>query len=155
MLDIDKFDRKILALWQRNTRQSAEHIGDKVGLSAAAVQRRLKKMREGGLIKAEVALLDASALGFPVTCVVGVDIERDSKHHIDQFKNIVLARPEVQQCYYVTGEVDFILIVISESLEAYNEFALAHLSEGNNVLRYVTYAVLDNIKGGGFLPLAD
>lgn len=67
---LDSFDRQILALYQRNTRLPGEQIGAQVGLSAAAVQRRIKRMREAGVIQAEVAVLDCQQLGLGVTAIV-------------------------------------------------------------------------------------
>ena len=67
---MDRTDRKILALYQSDTRRIAESIGAEVGLSAAAVQRRLKRLRMEGAIRNEIAVLDARAAGVPVLCVV-------------------------------------------------------------------------------------
>jgi DNA-binding Lrp family transcriptional regulator len=67
---MDRIDRKILAIYQSDTRRTAAWIGEEVGLSAAAVQRRLKSLRALGTIRAEVAVLDSRVVGVPITCIV-------------------------------------------------------------------------------------
>ena len=67
VIEIDELDRKIVARYQGDTRRSAESIGAEVGLSTAAVHRRLKRLREGGVIEGEVAVLNPEAVGLPRT----------------------------------------------------------------------------------------
>ncbi len=145
---LDAFDHKILALYQYDTRVPAETIGAAVGLSATAVQRRLKRLRESGIIEAEIAVLAPALLGQPVTCVVGVALERESAADIDRFKTSMSTCEEVQQCYYVTGASDFILITLTKSMEAYEAFTRHVLLADANVRSFTTYVVLDRAKVG-------
>ena len=80
---MDRIDRRILALYQGDTRRIAESIGAEVGLSAAAVQRRLKRLRETGIIRAELAQLDNAAVGAPITCIVAL-IMASAPAHLDR-----------------------------------------------------------------------
>jgi Lrp/AsnC family leucine-responsive transcriptional regulator len=145
---LDSFDRKILAHYQYDTRTPAETIGAQVGLSATAVQRRLKRLREQGVIQAEVAVLAPSMLDQGVTCIVGVDLERESAADIDHFKSRMATYAEVQQCYYVTGATDFFLVVLAKSMEAYEAFTrIAFLSDAN-IRSFTTHVVLDRAKVG-------
>jgi Lrp/AsnC family transcriptional regulator, leucine-responsive regulatory protein len=150
---LDAFDRRILALYQHDTRIVAEEIGEKVGLSAASVQRRLKRLRETGVILRETACLNRSALGFPVACVVGVDVEYERAEHLDSFKKLMLKHRNVQQCYYVTGEIDFILVVATRDLAEYEAFTREVFMNNRNVRSFTTYVVMDAVKVGGALPL--
>jgi Lrp/AsnC family transcriptional regulator, leucine-responsive regulatory protein len=145
---LDSFDRRILALWQTDTRTNAADVGEAVGLSAAAVQRRLKRMREDGTIVAEVAHISPEAVGLPVTVIVHVDIERETLSYIDAFKAAMRARPEVQQCWYTTGITDFILVVRVASMSAYEAFTREALVSVANVARFTSYVVLGEVKGG-------
>jgi len=147
-MTLDAFDRKILEQYQHDTRIPAETIGAVVGLSATAVQRRLKRLRENGVIAAEIAVLSPAALDQPVTCVVGVDLERETAADIDRFKAKVAAHEEVQQCYYVTGATDFILITLTRSMEAYEAFTRRVLLDDPNVRSFTTHVVLDRAKVG-------
>ena len=151
--DLDAFDLRILASCQDDIRISAEVIGEQIGLSAAAVQRRLKRMRESGVIEAEIARVSPAAVGLPLTCIVAVDIDRETAADLDRFKTRMLARPEVQQCYYVTGVADFILTVLSTDMQAYEAFTRAHLLADANVRSFTTHVVMERVKVGVGVPL--
>ena len=149
---MDRLDRKILALFQDDTRQTAQSIGSDVGLSMAAVQRRLKRLRENGTIQAEIAQLDRSVLGVPITCVVTLSMAAPPKQ-LDSFKRQMRMLPEVQQFYHVTGSKDFVLIVTALSMEAYGQFARKWFELNQHIARYETHVVLDHVKVGLSLPL--
>jgi Lrp/AsnC family leucine-responsive transcriptional regulator len=149
---MDQIDRKILSLFQNDTRRTAESIGADVGLSAAAVQRRLKRLREEGTIRAEIAELDGAALGVPITCIVTLSMAAPPKH-LDDFKREMRALAEVQQIYHVTGSNDFVLVVTAASMEAYGKFARAWFEMNKHIARYETHVVLDRVKTTLTLPL--
>lgn len=151
---LDDFDRRILAIYQHDTRVTGESIGQAVGLSAAAVQRRLKRLRSHGVIIQEEARLDAKALGVPVTCIVGVDLEYERNQHVDEFKQRMREHPNVQQCYYVTGSQDFVLVVVARSLQEYEEFTREALMEHANVRSFTTLVSMDTVKAGYALPVS-
>lgn len=148
---MDRFDRKILALYQNDTRRVAEAIGAEVGLSAAAIQRRLKRLRADGVIAAEIAVLDNKMVGQPITCIVTVSLST-SAANVERFKRLMRGEACVQQCYHVTGSTDLILIVTAASMEAYGAFARERF-ETAHVARYETHVVLDRVKVGLSLPL--
>jgi Lrp/AsnC family transcriptional regulator, leucine-responsive regulatory protein len=147
-LTLDEFDRAILTRYQHNTRLPAQAIGEEVGLSAAAVQRRIKRMRETGVITAEIAQIHPAAVGLPVTVIVHVDIERETLKHVDAFKAAMRKSPAVQQCWYTTGLTDFILVVRVASLAAYEQFTREQLVSHDNVVKFTSYVVLDEVKAG-------
>jgi DNA-binding Lrp family transcriptional regulator len=152
---MDLLDRKILALYQHDVRRPAERIGAEVGLSAAAVQRRLKRMRASGVIRAEVALLDPAEAGSPVTCValLAMASRPGPRAHLDRFKEDMRREPRVQQCYHVTGERDLVLVVSAASMEDYGEFVRRWIEGSDAVVRYDTFVVLDAAKVGLAVPL--
>jgi DNA-binding Lrp family transcriptional regulator len=151
---LDKLDLRILARVQHNARLAAETIAAEVGLSAAAVQRRLKRMREAGVIRAELAQVEPSAVGLPVTCLVGVELERESQQALDRFKARISAWQQVQQCYYVTGQADFMLVVVCTDMAAYDAFTREALLADTNVKGFTTSVVLDAVKVGLALPIS-
>ena len=148
---MDDLDRKILNRYQHDTRRTAHSIGTEVGLSAAAVQRRLKRLRADGTIAGEIAVLDNKSVGRPITCIVAVSLATTAAK-IDQFKKHMRSQPEVQQCYHVTGSTDLILILTATSMEEYGSFASAWF-ETAQVGRYETHVVLDRVKVGLSHPL--
>ena len=121
-VELDKFDKALLNIVQENNLLTSEKLAQQVGLSATACQRRLKRLRAEGMISADVALLAPEAAGTPVTLVVLVSLEREQRDLIDNFKRRITSYPEVTQCYYVTGNADFILIVRVASMEDYGAF---------------------------------
>jgi Lrp/AsnC family leucine-responsive transcriptional regulator len=151
--DLDDLDRKLIDLYQRETRVPAEKLGRAVGLSAAAVQRRLKRLREDGVIVAEVAELAPAALGHPVTCIVGVRLEKDTRAENRRFKDKLAAHPMVQQCYAVTGELDYVLIVLARDMADFDAFTQATLYDDGNVRAFTTQVCLDRVKVGSSVPI--
>jgi Lrp/AsnC family leucine-responsive transcriptional regulator len=152
-MDLDRLDREILSIYQRDTRVPGEQIGEQVGLSAAAVQRRLKRLREAGVIVAETASLDCRQLGLGVTAIVQVDLVDESARATQAFRDKVTARGEVQQCYGVAGAMDYVLVVIVPDLAAYEAFCDACLLHDANVRSFTTQIVLDAAKRGGPLQI--
>ena len=86
-MQLDTFDAKILNIIQKNSRVQAEEIAEKVGLSASAVQRRLKKMRTEGVIQTEIAVVDPKYVSNMMTFIAGLEIERDNYVALGLFKN--------------------------------------------------------------------
>ena len=152
-MSLDRFDLAILERYQRDTQQPAKTIGDAVGLSAAAVQRRLKRLREDGVIARESAVLEPRALGMMVTCIVTVDLDREGSADLDRFRRAMARRPEVQQCYYVTGQTDFVLIVLARDMEAYDAFTREALMADGNVRSFTTQVVLERVKVSVDVPI--
>lgn len=152
---LDALDRRLLALWQRDTRRSAEALGEEVGLSAAAVHRRLKRLRDDGVIAAEVALLDPVAVGAGQACVVSVDVEREGLVELERFERRMLALPQVQQCWYVTGQADFVLVVVTPDVASYEAFTREHLLSDPNVKSFTTHVVLKRVKSSLEVPIEE
>jgi len=153
---MDRINRKILALFQHDTRRIANSIGAEVGLSAAAVQRRLKRLRLSGAIRAEIALLDGRAVGIPITCIVMLTmVSRPAPAlSLERFRRRMRDLPDVQQCYQVTGPSDMVLVVCTGSMEEYGEFARKWFESSEDIARYETFVVVDRVKVGLSLPVA-
>jgi len=153
-MTLDRFDLAILERYQRDTQLPAKAIGDAVGLSAAAVQRRLKRLREDGVIERECAVVSPKALGVMVTCIVAVDLEREGGEDLERFRRDMARHAEVQQCYYVTGQADFVLVVLTRDMEAYDAFTREVLTANANVRKFTTQVVLERAKVTLDVPIA-
>ena len=151
--ELDSLDVQILARYQRDTQQAAHAIGRAVGLSAAAVQRRLKRLRASGVIEAEIAVVVPAAVGLTMTCIVMVALEREDQRSLAAFQKRICAQPEVQQCYYVTGAHDFVLVVIAADLPAYEAFTQRALFGDDNVKSFTTHVSMGRGKVGLLVPL--
>jgi Lrp/AsnC family transcriptional regulator, leucine-responsive regulatory protein len=150
---LDAFDRKILNILQSSNRTTSDQIAEQVGLSPAAVQRRVKRMREQLIIGADVSIVNAKALGRNMTLIVQVSLERERVDLIDQFKKEMKKRGEVQQCYYVTGSADFILVVTAFDMEEYEQFTREMFFDNANVRSFQTHVVMDPVKVGLTVPV--
>lgn len=146
--DLDAFDRKILAILQRDNMTSQRSIGEAVGLSAPAVQRRIKRMTEDGVIQGNVAVIDPTAVGQSITIFVEVEVISETADQIEAAKREFSAAPEIQQCYYVTGEADFVIVVIVPSMTDYESLTRRLFFGNNNVKRFRTFVAMDRVKAG-------
>ena len=149
---MDSFDHQILKIMQVNCRTSTEQIGSQIGLSATACQRRIKRLREQGIIEKEVALLDNKALRSYVTVLVEVIVKNGGSEEIEKFKQTMLSYEEVQQCYYVTGNVDFILIITAQNMHEYEALTQKLFFSNSNIQRFHTNVAMDNVKTGLNIP---
>jgi DNA-binding Lrp family transcriptional regulator len=110
-------------------------------------------MRDVGVIQAENARIDPASVGFPLTCIVSVDIEREGAADLTRFKKKMMSCSGVQQCYYVTGDTDFIVIVLVRNMADYEAFTREHLLSDPNVRRFTTHVVMEQVKTGISVPL--
>lgn len=143
---LDRFDLHILDILQRDNKTSQRAIGDQINLSAPAVQRRIKSMEEAGVITANVAVVDPTSVGQSITIVVEVNVESERIDLLDAAKASFSAAPEVQQCYYVTGESDFILVVTVPTMSHYEALTRHIFFENGNIKRFRTLVVMDRVK---------
>jgi Lrp/AsnC family leucine-responsive transcriptional regulator len=150
---LDAFDRNILKILQVSNRTTSDQIAEQVGLSPAAVQRRVKRMREQQIISADVSVVNAHSLGRTMTLIVEVSLERERVDLIDQFKKEMKQRDEVQQCYYVTGSADFMLIVSAFDMAGYEQFTREVFFDNTNVRNFQTHVVMDPVKVGLKIPV--
>ena len=95
--DLDRFDRRLLALVQRDAAQTAEALAERIGLSASAVQRRLKRLRETGVILGEIAMVDPLKVGRPSFFLAALEIERERPELVARLRQWLAAEEQVQQ----------------------------------------------------------
>ena len=153
MPDLDAFDLAILDILQRDNATPQRVIGEAVNLSAPAVQRRIKRLEADGVIVANVAVIDPASVGQAITIVVEVSVESERLDLLDAVKARLASAPEVQQCYYVTGEADFVLVVTVPTMAAYEALTRRLFLDGGNVRRFKTLVVMDRVKVGLGVPL--
>ena len=148
---LDDFDHRLLDLLQADAGQTLTALGDAVGLSASAVQRRLTRYRSSGLMR-EMAVLEPELLGNLVLATVWVTMERESTSTLKAFYARMRAAPEVQQCYQLAGEQDYLVIMATTSLAEYRQAAERLFKDDGNIRRYDTHLVFDTVKRGLSLP---
>ncbi|GAA6207689.1 Lrp/AsnC family transcriptional regulator [Cognatishimia sp. WU-CL00825] len=151
-LRIDDMDRKILDELQRDASLSLDEIARRVSSSKTPVWNRIRKLREGGIIKQTTALLDAEALGFEACFFVLI---RTSEHESDwqaRFLQALQDRPEVQEAHRLAGDIDYILKVRVANARAYDKFYQALITEVR-VHNVTALLSMEEIKSTTLLPL--
>ena len=148
---LDEFDHHLLALLQHDASRTLTALGDAIGLSASAVQRRIKRYRASGLLR-QIAVLDADLLPSATLAAVWVTMERDTFRLHSTFRARMRAAPEVQQCYALAGQWDYLAIIVARSVAHYREVAERLFVDEGTVKRYETRLVFDTIKQGLGLP---
>ena len=150
---LDAIDRKLLNLLQRDSARPLYDLGDAVGLSPSAVQRRLKRYRQSGLIEREIVVLDADALPGTVLACVLVSFERESKRLHGGFQERMRKEPEVQQCYEVSGDWDYLVILAADGMHRCRTIVDDLFLDAPNIKRYSTLFVFSVVKSGLQIPL--
>ncbi|MGK0273130.1 MAG: Lrp/AsnC family leucine-responsive transcriptional regulator [Cocleimonas sp.] len=145
-MNIDKADITIINALQQNAKVGIENLSEMTSLSTASVQRRLKALRDSGIILREVAIVDPSKVGQLMSFIVLVELERERRDQIDIFVRRVLKEPQVQQCYYVTGDADFCLICTAKDMNDFEELTQRLFFEDANVRRFRTSVVMGRKK---------
>lgn len=140
---MDKIDYDILKLLQRNSRQKASSISESVHLSVSAVIERIRKMEREGIIQAFTIKLDYKKLGYDMSAYIGVTLEHPNNY--DEFINKISNMESVISCNYVTGEFDFLLVIMTTSTEGL-EKVHREIKMIKGVMGIKTFFVLSNIK---------
>ena len=120
-MKLDSFDIKILQQLQTDSSQSVHALAEQVGLSHTPCWRRIKRLQENGIISANVALIDAKKVGLGVVVFVTVKLTSHDEKLLNQFESSAVAMDEVMQCYIMSGDVDYLLRVVVQSIEQYEQ----------------------------------
>ena len=147
-MDLDDFDRRLLNLVQQDAGQTAEQLSEAVPLSPSAIQRRLRRMREGGVIERDISVVDPRKVGRPTFFIVALEVERERPELLIELKQWLSAEEHIQQVFYVTGEADFILVVTAPDIESYDALMSRLVSSNPNVRRFTTNIALGVVKRG-------
>jgi Lrp/AsnC family leucine-responsive transcriptional regulator len=145
---MDNLDAKILNLVQKDNRLTVEQIGAQIGLSGSACQRRLSRLRATKVIRNDIAVVDPNKVDKKLTMIIDVTLERERPDVISRFKKTMQDHPHVMQCYYVTGDKDFILIVAMRDMAEFEEFQTEFCTQNPAIGRFSTSVVVDPVKVG-------
>jgi DNA-binding Lrp family transcriptional regulator len=151
---LDAIDTKILEALQADARISNVDLAGKVGLSPSPCLRRVRALEEARVIRRYVTLLDATAVGLPVSVFVNVTLEKQVERALEVFEAAVRKRPEVMECYLMTGEADYLLRVVVADLTAYQRFLMDHLTRIPGVASIKSSFALTQVQYRTALPLS-
>ena len=150
---LDAIDRRILVLLQANARLTNAELAGQVGISPSPCWRRVRALEEAGVIARYVTLLSPEVAGLPVSVFVSVSLEKQIEPALEVFQRAVRARPEVMECYLMTGDSDYLLRVVVSDLAAYERFLMDHLTRIPGVASIRSSFALKQVKYSTALPL--
>ena len=135
-LTLDKLDRKLLNLLQKDNQISTRILADKLHISQPTCLRRIKELREAGVISAEVAMVDPFSLGYGMLAFLEISLTDQSDEHMREFEVRMNKEAEVMQCYFVSGEYDYFLAIHVIDMDAYYQFVRRVISGSGNVRHF-------------------
>jgi DNA-binding Lrp family transcriptional regulator len=151
-IPLDDLDHRLLASLQQDAGRTLHELGDVVGLSPSAVQRRITRYRTAGLIARQIAVLDPEGVRGTVLAAVLVTLERESTREHTAFQNRMRAAPQVQQCYSLAGERDYLVMVVAGGMSECRDAVDSLFMDVSNVKRYTTHLVFKAVKVGLGVP---
>jgi DNA-binding Lrp family transcriptional regulator len=150
---LDEIDHLLLDELQADADRTLRELGEIVGLSPSAVQRRIERYRTSGLLARTVAVLDTEASHDLVTAVVLVAVERDSPRMLAVLQRQLLAAPEVQQVYVCYGEWDFVVVLVTSGMAHHRKVSEHLFGQAPNIRRFSTMMVLNSPRTGVAIPV--
>ena len=153
MADIDRIDRKILKCLQEDGRIATVDLAEKVGLSPTSTSERMKRLQREGYIAGFGARLDPHRLGLELLVFVEVSLDKTTPDVFEKFAAAVRRAPEVLECHMVAGGFDYLVKTRVADMTAYRRFLGEILLALPGVKETRTYAVMEEVKSDGMLPV--
>jgi DNA-binding Lrp family transcriptional regulator len=152
-MTLDSIDWKILSLLQRDARMANVELAKAVGLSPSPCLARVRALEQAGYINRYVSLLDPVKVGLKVSVFIQVALEKQIEPALEAFESAIRERPEVMECYLMTGEADYLLRVVVPDLQALEHFIINFLSRVRGVGNIKSSFALKQVKYQTALPL--
>ncbi len=154
LISIDRYDRRILELLQKDGRISNQQLAERIGLSQSPCLRRVRALEEAGLISGYRAMLDAKKLGLSLLALIHISMDRHTPERFANFDAEVKALPEVMECLLITGqEADYQLKVIVRDMDAYQSLLLNKITRIKGVTGVHSSFVLRQVVARTAIPL--
>ncbi|AEJ15568.1 AsnC family transcriptional regulator [Pseudomonas putida S16] len=152
--ELDAYDRRILELLQEDASLSSAQIAERVGLSQSPCWRRIQRLKEEGVIRGQVTLLDRKKVGLNTQIFAEVKLNAHGRSNFTEFTDAIRGFPEVLECYVLMGSVDFLLRIVTPDIEAYERFFFEKLSNVPGIQEVNSIVALSEIKSTTSLPLS-
>lgn len=160
-IDMEKYvqslsdkDRKLLTALQKNAAISHADLAEQLGMSRSSCWRRIKELEDSGILRGTVAVLDAEAVGLQMHVMVSVVMTEHNDETKTSFESHVLTLPEVMHCYAVSGDRDYLLLVVTRDMKSYDAFLTKHILQHPHVRSAASSFALRQIKSKTDLPLS-
>lgn len=143
---IDRTDIRILNELQQDSSISNVELARRVSISAPSCLRRVRRLKERKIILGNVALIDHKQFSASLSIILEIQLERERNDLMDHFKRSITGVREISQCYVVTGDADFILVVNVRDINHYNDFLQQVIYSNNNVRKLRSLIVMNRVK---------
>jgi Lrp/AsnC family leucine-responsive transcriptional regulator len=143
---LDKMDRKILNILQQDNQITNLALAEQIGMSAPPCFRRVKRLREEGIIVKDVSLVDPFKVGRPLIVFVNITLEQQREDLLAHFERKMLEHPEIMQCYFVSGDTDYLLVIHVPDMNHYNDFARKVFANEPNIKKFRSSFCLNRTK---------
>jgi len=154
MIELDRYDRQILAILQQEGRISNQDLADRIGLSPSPCLRRVRTLEESGLITGYRALLDAKKLGLSLMALIGISMDQHTPERFANLETSIAEIPEILECLLITGQQsDYQLKVVVRDMDAYQDLLLNKITRIPGVTGVHTSFVLRKVVDRSALPV--
>jgi len=153
-MELDRYDRKILAVLQAEGRISNQDLADRIGLSPSPCLRRVRALEEAGILTGYRAMVDPKALGLALTALIYISMDRHTPERFDRFEAAVRDIPEVMECLLITGQdADYQLKAVVRDMDAYQELLLNRITRIPGVTGVHSSFVLRRVVDSTAVPV--
>ena len=154
-MQLDRYDRQILAVLQEDGRISNQDLADRIGLSPSPCLRRVRALEESGYITGYRALVDAKALGLSLMALIHISMDQHTPERVKHFEAAVGEIPEVMECLLITGQAaDYQLKVVVKDMDAYQALLLNRITRIEGITGVHSSFVLRRVIDKTALPVA-
>ncbi|MEB4927406.1 Lrp/AsnC family transcriptional regulator [Pseudomonas aeruginosa] len=152
-IPLDIYDQRILALLQEESSLSTAEIAERIGLSQSPCWRRIQRLKEEGVIRKQVTLLDRKKIGLNTQVFAQIKLNTHGRKNLTDFAEAMHQFPEVLECHVLMGAVDFMLRIVTRDIESYERFFFEKLSAVPGIQEVNSIVALSEIKSTTTLPL--
>jgi Lrp/AsnC family leucine-responsive transcriptional regulator len=151
--NLDKTDLKILKILQENAKITNLQLSGEIGLSPAPTLERVKKLENAKLIRGYYTQLDSEGLGIGISAIIQITLTRQIENAISNFKKEINKIPEIMECYQVTGNADYVMMVMVKDIRDFEALISQKLSKMEEIGQMQTMVVLSKPKDSKVLPI--
>ena len=152
-ITLDNYDKRILELLQEDASLATAEIAERVGLSQSPCWRRIQRLKDEGVIRRQVTLLDRRKIGLNAQVFAQVKLNAHGRSNLTEFAEAMRGFPEVLECHVLMGSVDFMLRIVTRDIEAYERFFFEKLSLVPGIQEVNSIVALSEIKSTTSLPV--
>jgi Lrp/AsnC family leucine-responsive transcriptional regulator len=152
---LDRIDRKILNILQQDNQITNIALAEHVGISPPPCLRRVKRLRDLGIIAKDVSLVDPFKVGHRLIVFVNVTLEKQREDMLTHFERKMLEQKEVMQCYFVSGDTDYLVVIHVSDMNHYNEFARRVFANEANIKMFRSSFCLSRVKHDTHIHLTE